>query len=581
MGNRVRGHKYPGGLKQLGHQAVYRPGPQPHEGGCGQRLDKDLDIPGPAGKNPGHHHQIQRHAQGEAQDVPHGGPVDADGGLDHHVVVGNDLYHASRHHDDHRQAHKAVCLENGVAHQHHAHEQGGQAQSGQQRTGQLGIQVGEDEDHDGLAQDKQPHRHGTGGQSGDPQGGAGDPPRPPAVPAGQRPGDGGNDGGRDGGHQGGGQIIDVQGAGVVAVQGAADVLQGGVELQGCGLQVGEGGLLIPQGLGLGRVLVQQGHGDGAAIGQGGLPGGQGLLQGGEVHKVLIQGPGVLVLQQGPLELSLDQGGVDDGDDAHHGGTDGDGDGDHQQVLEDGGRLVGPVVGQLGLLAAGDQKVHQHIGQGHDGAHRHACDGAGGGVAGVRPVAHQPVGQPQAHGELAQGLDDLGDGGGGHVPVPLGIAPEGGQAAHADHRRSQGPDAGGGHAVVHQAGQLFRAEEHHQEGQDPQDQEQGQGQPEGAAHLVPAAQSVSLAHQLGHRHGQARGGDGEQDGVDVIGVVEVGGALLPDDVQERDLVEHADELDHQNAYGQDCGSAEKGVGLGRTGHPARGLIVLRHSETSLG
>ena len=56
MGHGVRGHENPGGLKQLGHQAVHRPGPQAHEGGGGQRLGKDLDILGPAGNHPGHHH---------------------------------------------------------------------------------------------------------------------------------------------------------------------------------------------------------------------------------------------------------------------------------------------------------------------------------------------------------------------------------------------------------------------------------------------------------------------------------------------------------------------------------------------
>ena len=195
---------------------------------------------------------------------------------------------------------------------------------------------------------------------------------------------------------------------------------------------------------------------------------------------------------------------------------------------------------------------------------------------VGSCLYQPVGQSQAYHQLTQGLDDLGDGGGRHVPVALSIAPEGGQTAHADDRRSQGADAGGSLVVVHQGGQLCRAKGHDEEGQHAQGKKQGQGQPEHPAHLVLPSGGVGLADQLGHGHGQARGGDGEQHGVDVVGVSEVGAALLPDDVDQRDLVEHADEFDHHDTHGQDGGSAEEGVLFFRPGHPAGCMTLLGHS-----
>ena len=133
-------------------------------------------------------------------------------------------------------------------------------------------------------------------------------------------------------------------------------------------------------------------------------------------------------------------------------------------------------------------------------------------------------------------------------MALGIAPQGGQTAHAHHGGGQGADTGGGLAVVHHPGQGIRPEEHHQKGDEPQGEKQHQSQAEGPPDLVAPVQGVGLADQLGHGHGQARRGHGEQHGVDVIGVVEVGSPRLPDDVDEGDLIEHADELDDEDAGG---------------------------------
>ncbi len=305
-----------------------------------------------------------------------------------------------------------------------------------------------------------------------------------------------------------------------------------------------------------------------------LPGGDGALQGGEVHKALVQLPAGGVLQQGLLDLPLDQGGVDHRHNAHHGGAEGDGDGDAQNVPDDIAGSVGHVPAAAGFPEAGQEEADDHIDQSDHRAHRHAGNGAGGGH--LRGLAHfdEGVGQRQADKQLAQGLDDLGDGGGSHVKVPLAVAAQGGQTAHAHHRRGQGPDAGGGLGVVHQAGQGVCLEVHDQEGKRAQNQEHAQSQLEGAAHLIAPALSVGLAYQLGDSHGQAGGGDGEQDGVDVVGVVEVGVALGPDDVVQGDLVEHADQLDHHGAYRQNGSPTEEGV-LFLSAAPARGHVISGH------
>ena len=58
-----------------------------------------------------------------------------------------------------------------------------------------------------------------------------------------------------------------------------------------------------------------------------------------------------------------------------------------------------VVGQASLTPAGDEKIHQHIGQGHNSAYRYAGDGTGSGMAGICALFHQPVGKSQPYRQL--------------------------------------------------------------------------------------------------------------------------------------------------------------------------------------
>ena len=223
---------------------------------------------------------------------------------------------------------------------------------------------------------------------------------------------------------------------------------------------------VAQGLGSGRrglqghLLGQRGHVSGGPSSQSFLPCVQCVLQGAKVHKVGIQRPTGGVLHQCPLKLPLDQRGVDDRNDAHHRGAEGDWNGDAQDILQNTARAVWHISGQPGLTGPAKAVAEQHIGQGHHSTHRHAGNSAGSGHMGGLPRLNQPVGQGQADDQLAKGLNDLGDGGGGHVAVSLGIPPEGGQTAHAHYGGSQRLDAGGGLGVVHHGGQRIGLEIHH-------------------------------------------------------------------------------------------------------------------------
>ena len=81
----------------------------------------------------------------------------------------------------------------------------------------------------------------------------------------------------------------------------------------------------------------------------------------------------------------------------------------------------------------------------------ADNGPGGAQLGSQAdVQHIPC-QRQANAQLQQGFQHLTDGGGGHVALPLGVAPHTGQQAHAEHGRSQRLHGGGGQRVVQEAG----------------------------------------------------------------------------------------------------------------------------------
>ena len=270
---------------------------------------------------------------------------------------------------------------------------------------------------------------------------------------------------------------------------------------------------------------------------------------------------LLAVAQGALEEVLNLDGVDIGGDGHHGGAEGDGDRDDQQGLQNAAGGVGPVVaegmgGSVPPVVAEDQ-----VDQGDEAAGGHAADGSGGGDLTAEAQPEQVPGQNQAYHQLGHRLDDLGDRCGDHVRVALGEAPVGRDGAQEEGGQGHDPDGGGSHAVSLEVGQGLGPEEHDGRGDRAQNDEGQQAHPEDPVHLVVTAQGVGLGDGLGHGHGQACGGDHQQQVEDRVGVVEVAEAHVPQDAAQGDLVQGADELDHDDAHGQGGGPAEEGTFLG--------------------
>ena len=158
---------------------------------------------------------------------------------------------------------------------------------------------------------------------------------------------------------------------------------------------------------------------------------------------------------------------------------------------------------------------------------------------------------QTRDDLEEDLQHLVHGGGEHVAVALTVAAVGGDHAHQQYGRGHGPDAGAGVGVfqIH-GGEPVREKEHHGREDKTQDREARQRDAEGLLLLFGPAVGVGLRYKAGQRHGQTRGGEGEEDVVDAVGTHEHGVALVPEDVAQGDLVEEAEDLHDDDADGQD-------------------------------
>ena len=280
----------------------------------------------------------------------------------------------------------------------------------------------------------------------------------------------------------------------------------------------------------------------------------------EIHAegvLAVQGGGGVRQQAGDgPQAAQDDLAVDEGNDAHGGVAQGDGDADGQHLLHQRPGALRHIQG-FRAVPVGEQIEDQEE-HGQHGAHGDAQNGTGGADLHAVAQPQEIPGQGQSDSQLADGLQHLGDRGGLHVPLALGIAPHTGQQAHAEHGGGQGLDGPVGQRVVHKARQLRRAEEHEQR----QHQSQHEKQPDGGAEQLPLlvlpAQGVGLAGQLGDGQGQAGGGDRQQQVIDVVRHREVGLALVADDVAQGNFIHRADELDDDHGGGQNGGAAQEGL-----------------------
>ena len=77
--------------------------------------------------------------------------------------------------------------------------------------------------------------------------------------------------------------------------------------------------------------------------------------------------------------------------------------------------------------------------------------------------------------------------------------------------------------------------------------------------------MGLTGQLGDGQGEAGGGDRQQHVVDLIGGVEVGFALGPQDIVQGDFVEEADQLHRGYRCRQNGRSGQEGLLFGLVRH----------------
>ena len=149
-----------------------------------------------------------------------------------------------------------------------------------------------------------------------------------------------------------------------------------------------------------------------------------------------------------------------GEDLQTGRTQGDGNGDGQQLLCGGGEGLGGVVGSFQLAVAGAEFAPQ-VHAGYQTAHRNTQNCAAGGQShGIGGLQEQHS-QADAHNQFHHGLDDLGDGGGEHIAAALEVAPEGGHDADQQHAGTKAADGGPGIGLVLEGGQLAAEKSHQQ------------------------------------------------------------------------------------------------------------------------
>ena len=258
-----------------------------------------------------------------------------------------------------------------------------------------------------------------------------------------------------------------------------------------------------------------------------------------------------------LELAHDDPLVQQVEKAHPRLADGDGDAQPQQPLEDRPTALGLVGAPEdgGPVAA---VVPDHVEHGQHRASADAHDGARRADLQVLADIDQVPGQGQADEQLDKGLDELAHRRGHHVLPALGEAPVGAHDGHADHRHRQGLDGPVGHGVAHPGRQLLGEEEHGRRAHGPHRHKEGHGGVEAPAHLVAPPRGVGLADELAQGQGQAGGGQGQQEGVDVVGAGEVGDALVPQDVVQGDLVQRPADLHEHRGDGKDSDPAHKGL-----------------------
>ena len=200
--------------------------------------------------------------------------------------------------------------------------------------------------------------------------------------------------------------------------------------------------------------------------------------------------------------------------------------------------------------------HVEHGQHRSGADAH--DGPRRAYLQALPDMDEVPRQRQAHHQLKKRLNKLAGCRRHHVLLPLGKAPVGTHDGYTYHRNAQAFDGPVGQGVVHGRSQLPGKKQHNGGAHSTHNSENTSGGVETPAHLGPPSGGVGLADELGEGQRQSGGGEGQEEGVNVVGAVEVGETLVAQNIVQRDFVQCAADLDEHGGDGHHRDTAHKGL-----------------------
>ena len=168
--------------------------------------------------------------------------------------------------------------------------------------------------------------------------------------------------------------------------------------------------------------------------------------------------------------------------------------------------------------------------------RDACRPVQGG-----PVGVQHTGRHDADHRVYNLLNDLGNGRGHHGSHALEIAPQHAHDSHDEDRQSQHLQA---ELALRRVQKSSCKKSGPEEGQGGSEASHHQGHAHGRLKRSPGVPVLSHGHlgrhHLGHRQGKAVGGDQEDDIVDLVSGRIIIISLIPDDVRDRNPVQHPDD-----------------------------------------
>ena len=163
------------------------------------------------------------------------------------------------------------------------------------------------------------------------------------------------------------------------------------------------------------------------------------------------------------------------------------------------------------------------------------------------------------------LQDLRDRRGGHIALPLCVAPHTGQQAHAEYGGSQCPYSGSCQRVIQKAGKTVRLREHQHGAHQPQTEKQPDSRVENFPLFIFQALRVGLTGHPGDGQRQTRRGEGQKKIVNAVGGIKIRFARAAQNIVQRQLVNGADDLHHHHRRRQNGGTAQKGLLFCRSCH----------------